>query len=55
VLFVHDEIVLEVPEADAERAGALLVDTMTRAFATMFPDAPLTGLVELKIQTAWIA
>ena len=55
VLFVHDEIVLEVPEADAERAGALLVEAMTRAFAATFPNAPLTGLVELRIQAAWTA
>ncbi|MBV8523207.1 MAG: hypothetical protein JOY71_13970 [Acetobacteraceae bacterium] len=53
VLFVHDEIVLEVPEADAERAGSLLVDCMTQAFAITFPNAPLTNLVELKIRDAW--
>jgi DNA polymerase-1 len=53
VLFVHDEIVLEMPEADAERAGTMLVDCMTRAFATTFPNAPLTGLVELQITDAW--
>jgi DNA polymerase I-like protein with 3'-5' exonuclease and polymerase domains len=53
VLFVHDEIVLEVPEADAERAGVLLRDCMTKAFRTTFPDAPLVGLVELKIRDAW--
>jgi DNA polymerase len=28
VLHVHDEIVLEVPEADAERAAARLVEIM---------------------------
>jgi hypothetical protein len=53
VLFVHDEIVLEVPEPDAERAGAMLVDCMTRAFVSTFPHAPVTGLVELKIVDAW--
>jgi DNA polymerase I-like protein with 3'-5' exonuclease and polymerase domains len=53
VLFVHDEIVLEVPEADAERAGAMLVDCMTRAFATTFVNSPLNGLVELQITDAW--
>jgi hypothetical protein len=53
VLFVHDEIVLEVPEADAERAGALLVDCMMRAFSTTFPNAPLDALVELQITDAW--
>jgi DNA polymerase-1 len=53
VLFVHDEIVLEVPEADAERAGVLLTDCMTRAFAATFPNAPLSHLVELKVREAW--
>jgi DNA polymerase family A len=53
VLFVHDEIVLEVPEADTERAGSMLVDCMTRAFATAFPNAPLCGLVEVQIRDAW--
>ncbi len=54
VLFVHDEIVLEVPEAVAERAGALLVAAMTRAFATTFPNAPLNNLIELRIQATWM-
>jgi DNA polymerase-1 len=53
VLFVHDEIVLEVPEADAKRAVAILADCMTRAFAETFPAAPLNSLVETKISTAW--
>jgi DNA polymerase-1 len=53
VLFVHDEIVLEAPEADAERAGSMLVDCMTRAFASTFPNAPLCGLVEVQIRDAW--
>jgi hypothetical protein len=53
VIFNHDEIVLEVPEADAERACTILVESMTRAFAESFPDAPLDGLVETKIATAW--
>jgi DNA polymerase-1 len=53
VLFVHDEIVVEVPEADAERARTIAVEAMTRAFAETFPDAPLNGLVETKVSTAW--
>jgi DNA polymerase I-like protein with 3'-5' exonuclease and polymerase domains len=53
VLFVHDEIVLEVPKADAERAGRMLIDCMTQAFASIFPNAPLNGLVELKIRDTW--
>src|SRR6185503_1950030 len=37
----------------AERAAALLSDCMTRAFAAVFPNAPLNGLVEQKITDAW--
>jgi DNA polymerase-1 len=40
VLFVHDEIVVEVPEADAERARTILIEAMTRTFAETFPDDP---------------
>jgi DNA polymerase I-like protein with 3'-5' exonuclease and polymerase domains len=53
VIFNHDEIVLEVPEADAERARTTLVEGMTQAFAETFPDAPINGLIEAKIATAW--
>ena len=53
VLFVHDELGLEVPEADAERAKDLLVGCMTRAFAQVFPNAPLAGLVEPAIRDTW--
>jgi DNA polymerase I-like protein with 3'-5' exonuclease and polymerase domains len=55
VLFVHDEIVLEVLEANASCAGRMLVDCMTRAFATTFPNAPLNSLVELEIRESWTA
>lgn len=53
VLFVHDEIVVEVPEAEGERARAIVVEAMTRAFAETFPAAPLNGLVETKVSAAW--
>ena len=41
VAWVHDEILLEVAEVDAERASVLLVEAMTAAFAETFPGAPL--------------
>jgi DNA polymerase-1 len=53
VIFNHDEIVLEVPEADAERTRTILVESMKRAFAETFPDAPLNGLVETEVSTSW--
>src|SRR4029077_6430347 len=49
----HDEIVLEVPEADAARAAALLEEAMTAAFAVTFPGAPLRDLVVVKIGRSW--
>jgi DNA polymerase-1 len=49
----HDEIVLEVPQADAARAGALLQEAMTAAFAATFPGAPLQGLVTVKVGRSW--
>jgi DNA polymerase I-like protein with 3'-5' exonuclease and polymerase domains len=53
VLFVHDEIVLEVAEADAVRAGAILREKMIEAFVEVFPAAPLNGLVEVKFKKQW--
>ena len=53
VLFVHDELVCEVPEADAERTETLMVECMKRAFSETFPLAPLNGLVDTKISTSW--
>jgi DNA polymerase-1 len=53
VLWIHDEIVLEVRQEDAERARQILIDTMTAAFAETFPDAPLNGVVETGVGTNW--
>jgi DNA polymerase I-like protein with 3'-5' exonuclease and polymerase domains len=53
ILFVHDEIVLEVPEKDAERAEQILKACMEEAFIEVFPDAPRNGLVSTKIGPNW--
>jgi DNA polymerase-1 len=53
VLQVHDELLLEVPEAQAEDAAALLEHLMVKAFAERFPDAPITGLVKVKVMKSW--
>ena len=47
VACVHDELVLEVVEADAEMAGRILAETMTEAFELTFPGAPTGGVVAL--------
>jgi DNA polymerase I-like protein with 3'-5' exonuclease and polymerase domains len=49
VLFVHDEIVLEVAEADADEAKQRLKMVMTEAFVELFPNgADMVDLVEAK-------
>jgi DNA polymerase-1 len=55
VAWLHDEIILEVSAADAERAAALLKQAMIEAFAETFPGAPLLKLVEARIGTDWAA
>jgi hypothetical protein len=42
VLFVHDEIVAEVPKADAERVAAELDRIMIESFAVWCPDVPIS-------------
>jgi DNA polymerase I-like protein with 3'-5' exonuclease and polymerase domains len=51
---IHDELLLEVAEADAARARQILEETMTEAFSLTFPGAPTTGgVVDLKIGPSW--
>jgi DNA polymerase I len=53
ILQVHDELVLEVPEDEAEQAAAVLDAWMVAAFAELFPGAPLAGLVKVAICKSW--
>ena len=53
VLFVHDELALEVRQEDAEAARRILTDAMVSAFAETFPDAPLNGVVSTRIGDSW--
>jgi DNA polymerase-1 len=53
VLSVHDELVLEVAEERAAKAASLLKQCMVRAFLRIFPKAPTTKLVEIKIGRTW--
>jgi DNA polymerase I len=50
---IHDELILETDEQVADVVGALLAKEMTRAFAMTFPDAPITGLVDVKVGSSW--
>ena len=53
VAWLHDEIVLEVREDQAERAAEILKQAMIDGFAETFPGAPLNGLVEPHIGMSW--
>jgi DNA polymerase-1 len=53
VLFVHDEIVLEVLAQQAEQARQVLVGGMTAAFAETFRGAALNGVVSAGIGKTW--
>ena len=46
VLWLHDEIILEVPEEEAKRAKLLLENAMRDAFAETFPGAEQRGLLK---------
>ena len=53
VMVVHDELVCEVPEDEAEHAAEVLQGCMIEAFAATFPGAPLDGLIETKAGRNW--
>jgi DNA polymerase I len=53
VASVHDELLLEVPESEAERCVAILHDNMMGAFVYWFPEAPTTGVVAVKTVSSW--
>ena len=53
VACVHDELLLEVDEDDAEEARRILEKTMTDAFAETFPGAPVNGVATAKIGANW--
>jgi DNA polymerase-1 len=53
VITIHDEIVLEVPEDQAEAAKAVLKEVMIEAFAETFPGAPTLGVVDVHVGKNW--
>ena len=50
---VHDEIVLESSERDAENAKRALTGAMERGFNQLFPEAKMAGLVEAHSGPDW--
>jgi DNA polymerase I-like protein with 3'-5' exonuclease and polymerase domains len=55
VACVHDELLLEVHEDDAELARDLLEASMVDAFTDTFPGAPVNGVAMAKIGPNWAA
>jgi len=53
ILTIHDELVAEMHEHDAETARALMVEVMTDTFVEMFPGAPSTDIVAASIRPTW--
>ena len=53
VACVHDELLLEVAEDDAEKARQILEQTMVDAFIETFPGAPTNGVAAAKIGRTW--
>jgi DNA polymerase I-like protein with 3'-5' exonuclease and polymerase domains len=51
--WIHDELIVEAREADADRVKAALKDAMERAFLDIFPAATLNKLVEVKAGPNW--
>jgi DNA polymerase-1 len=51
VAVIHDEIILECPEAKAEEIAKLLTDTMERAGAEYLKDVPVVA--ESTISDSW--
>jgi DNA polymerase I-like protein with 3'-5' exonuclease and polymerase domains len=53
VASVHDELLCEVHEQDAERAAVLLQEAMVDAFIETFPGAPTMNVAAVKIGRSW--
>jgi DNA polymerase-1 len=51
VLAVHDEVVIEVPDADADAARAWLERAMVEAMAPLLDPVPVT--VESRVGRTW--
>jgi DNA polymerase I len=53
LLVVHDEVVLEAAEADAEEAARILEEAMVAGFRKLFPDGGINNLVEASVCSTW--
>jgi DNA polymerase I-like protein with 3'-5' exonuclease and polymerase domains len=54
VACLHDEILLEVSEGDADRAKVALEEVMVEAFSMTFPGAPTNGVAKAGVGKDWL-
>ena len=50
---VHDEIILDCAESDADSAKQALTGAMAQGFNALFPEAGMPGLVEAHSGSNW--
>lgn len=55
VASIHDELLVEAVESDAESARITLEESMIEAFTLTFPGAPTNGVAMAKIGASWAA
>jgi DNA polymerase I-like protein with 3'-5' exonuclease and polymerase domains len=53
VMQVHDELVIECAEREVAETAALLEEGMVAAWRELFPDGPVSGLVDVAIRPCW--
>ncbi len=53
VAVVHDELVVEAAEGDADRAKRLVERSMVEGMLAVFPGATTKGLVEARVARSW--
>jgi DNA polymerase-1 len=53
VAVVHDEVVVEGPEASATEVAVAVEAAMEEGFLAIFPSGPTTGLVEAQSGRSW--
>ena len=53
ILTIHDELIGEFDEDDAEKARAIMAEVMTEIFIEMFPGAPARNIVTSSIRQTW--
>jgi DNA polymerase-1 len=53
ILQVHDELVAECAEAEAEAVEAILIEEMTAAWRWLWPEAPTDSLVDVDVRRCW--